>query len=77
MKGTVVVAAAGGGGDESGSTSGSDGPAASGTSGDSASTASNLPQTGFELAMVVLLGTLMIAAGVQLRRLAAAFLPRG
>jgi plastocyanin len=74
MKGTVVVAGSGGGGSDpgSGSTPGdapSDPPSAAGSSG--------LPQTGFELSTVVLLGILMIASGVRLHRLGAVFSPRG
>jgi plastocyanin len=69
MKGTVTVAAASGG--TSGGTSGTDAGAGGGTTATpSASSGSSLPQTGLDLAVVVLLAALMMAAGTALRRTA-------
>lgn len=66
MHGTVVVAAASG-------SSGSGGSGGSGNSGGTTATptsnsGSSLPQTGFDIAVVVLLAALMMAAGTALRR---------
>ncbi|MEA2469283.1 MAG: hypothetical protein QOE38_281 [Thermoleophilaceae bacterium] len=65
MHGTVVVAAATGG-------SGSGGSGSSGSGGTTTTPSSNsgssLPQTGLDIAVVVLLAALMMAAGTALRR---------
>jgi plastocyanin len=67
MKGTVTVAAAsgsaGGGGGDSGGTT----PTPSTSGGDSGG---SLPQTGLDIAVVVLLAALMMAGGAALRRTA-------
>src|SRR3954452_7158765 len=68
MKGTVTVAAAGGSTGGGGSASGggtTPTPAAS-----SGSSGSSLPQTGLDIAAVVLLAALMMGAGAALRRTA-------
>jgi hypothetical protein len=73
MKGTVTVAAASGGtsGSGSGGSGGSGGT--SGTGGSTGTTpsttsAGGLPQTGLDIAAVVLIATLMMGSGTVLRR---------
>jgi plastocyanin len=68
MKGTVIVAAASG--SSSGSGSGGSGSSGSGGTTATPSSSSSLPQTGLDLAVVVLLAALMMAAGTALRRTA-------
>jgi plastocyanin len=68
MKGTVIVAAATGS-SSGGSSAGSSGSPSSGTTA-TPSSGSSLPQTGLDLAVVVLLAALMMAAGTALRRTA-------
>jgi plastocyanin len=67
MKGTVTVAAASGGTSGGGTDAGAGGGT---TATPSASSGSSLPQTGLDLAVVVLLAALMMAAGTALRRTA-------
>jgi len=77
MKGTVVVAGTGAGGGSggdddsaSGAGSGSADPSATPGGTDASATGSSLPQTGFQVLSVVMMGAALMAAGSALRVIA-------